>query len=858
MHISLSGPAFIAVRRDPEDLQRVLAVFHEHCAAVVSQAGGTIDRLLSDGVLVYFGYPQTDEHQAERAIRASLRLIETTGRIDTGHPGRVQIRIGVATGLALVGGPSGGSSALGEAASIAAGLAARAGPDAVLIAESTRRLVGGLFECHSHGPITLDDAAEPVEAWQVTDEGAAEGRFEALHGLALTPLVGREEELALLLRRWEQAKGGDGKVVLINGEPGIGKSRLTRALQDAIAGQPHIELRFFCSPHHQDSALHPIIAQIEHAAGFARDDTDEVKLTKLDALLAQSDATDEAVALIAELLSITTDQRERIQQMTPQARRERTLAALLAQLTGLAARQPVLAIYEDLHWIDPSSRELLDRSVEQLERLPVLLLATFRPEFQPPWAGQPSVTSLALNRLDRNDTAAMIAELAGEDGLSADITQEIAERTDGVPLFIEEVTKAVVESGPLATEALSSIPHPTLSVPATLHASLIARLDRLGPAARDIAQKGAAIGREFRYELIAAIANRPEPELREALERLTSAGLLFVRGIPPQSTYLFKHALVQDTAYGTLVRAARQQIHARIVATLEDRFTEIVVAQPTLLAQHYAEAGLVEKAVVYWLKAGQQALGRSADTEAVVQLRKGLDALARLPDDPWRLQQELDLLVALRPALSATKGFAAADVGETLARARALAEQIDRPEYLVPLSFGQWTFHLVRSEHRLALSLAEQLEKIGERRNDVWAQLQGRHARGTTRCFLGEFVAARALLEGCHDLSDPAHRATGGGLSEDPYAALLAHQAVTLASLGYIDQARSRLNEASSEARRLRHAHTLALVLLYANWKSRSPARLRCNAAPRNSWLYRPSTVFGFNWLGQQHAADGR
>ncbi len=749
VHAVLSGPAFVAARRDPEDLQRVLAGFHEHCAAVIARAGGTTDRLLNDGVLVYFGYPQADEHQAERAVRASLRLIETAGRIDTGQAGGLQIRIGVATGLAVVGGPpgvSGQPTVLGEAASIAAGLAAQAGPDAVLISASTRRLVGGLFECRALQP--LDNAATSVEAWQVTGEGAAEGRFEALHGMALAPLVGREEELALLLRRWEQAKSGRGKVVLISGEPGIGKSRLTRALQDAIAGQPHIELRFFCSPHHQDSALHPIIAQIEHAAGFARDDTDEVKLTKLDALLAQSDATDEAVALIAELLSITTDQRERIQQMTPQARRERTLAALLAQLTGLAERQPVLAIYEDLHWIDPSSRELLDRSVEQLERLPVLLLATFRPEFQPPWAGRPSVTSLALNRLDRNDTAAMIAELAGEDGLSADITQEIAERTDGVPLFIEEVTKAVVESGPLATEALSSIPHPTLSVPATLHASLIARLDRLGPAARDIAQKGAAIGREFRYELIAAIANRPEPELREALERLTSAGLLFVRGIPPQSTYLFKHALVQDTAYGTLVRAARQQIHARIVATLEDRFTEIVVAQPTLLAQHYAEAGLVEKAVVYWLKAGQQALGRSADTEAVVQLRKGLDALARLPDDPWRLQQELDLLVALRPALSATKGVAAADVGETLARARALAEQIARPEYLVPLSFGQWTFHLVRSEHRLALSLAEQLEKIGERRNDVWAQLQGRHARGTTRCFLGEFVAARALLEG--------------------------------------------------------------------------------------------------------------
>ena len=420
----------------------------------------------------------------------------------------------------------------------------------------------------------------------------------------------------------------------------------------------------------------------------------------------------------------------------------------------------------------------------------------------------------------------MVSNIARNDGLPPDIVREIAERTDGVPLFVEELTKAVLESGAQGAAALSSVPHPALSVPATLHASLMARLDRLGPAAKNVAQTGAAIGREFGHELLAFVAYLAEPQLREALDRLTNSGLLFVRGTPPQSTYIFKHALVQDTAYGTLLRGRRQQLHARIAATLEDRFPEIVLAQPALLAQHCAEAGLAEKAVVYWLKAGQQALARSAMTEAVALLRKGLDVLADLPDGPWRRRQELDLQIALRPALAATKGWSATDVGETLARARALAEQIDRPDYLVRLIQGQWVFHAVRSEHKLALSLAEQIEKIGEARNDVAAQLEGGRAHGVTRCLLGEFVAARALLERCLGLADPEHRTIGAGLSDDPYAVTLSQLAVTLAYLGYIDQARSRRDEALSEARRLRHAHTLAIVLSWASWSdtlTRSP-----------------------------------
>jgi tetratricopeptide (TPR) repeat protein len=450
------------------------------------------------------------------------------------------------------------------------------------------------------------------------------------------------------------------------------------------------------------------------------------------------------------------------------------------------------------------------------------LLALFRPEFQPPWTGQPHVTMLTLARLDRRDTAAMVANVAGNAALPPEIVEEIAERTDGVPLFVEELTKSLLESGAHGAAALSSVPHPALSVPATLHASLMARLDRLGAAAKDVAQAGAAIGREFSHGLVASITDLSEPQLREALDRLTNSGLLFLRGTPPDSSYIFKHALVRDAAYGALLRDRRQQLHARTATALEDRFPDIVLAQPELLARHCTEAGLTEKAVAYWLKAGQQALGRSALKEAVANLRKGLDLLAGFPDGPRRRQQELDLLIALRPAFGATKGWSSAEVGEALSRGRELAELLDRPEHLVSLTHGQFAFHYMRAEHGLAIVLGEQLERIGDARNDAAAQLLGRSSQGATRLLRGEFVAARAVLERCIGLADP-HRAIQG---VDPYLMALAFLALTIAYLGYIDQARSRMDEALWEGRRLRHGLTLAHVLMQANyvdWVTRSP-----------------------------------
>jgi predicted ATPase/class 3 adenylate cyclase len=823
MFCDLVGSTALSARLDPEDLRGIIGGYHRCCTELVERNGGFVAKYMGDGVLAYFGYPRAHEHDAERAVRAGLALVEAVPKLDTAAGVPLQVRVGIATGLVVVGDLIGAGAAqeqavVGETPNLAARLQALAEPGAVVIASITRRLIGGLFEYRDLGAIALKGFAEDVPAWQVLCVGAVESRFEALRATA-TPLTGRDEEVALLLRRWEQAKAGDGCVVLISGEPGIGKSRVAETILERLRSESHTRLRYFCSPHHQDSALYPTIAQLERAAAFRRNDSDEQRLAKLEAVLAQTtNDLSEAAPLFAALLSIPTGDRFPPLSLSPQKQKEKTLKALLAQVEGLAARQPVLMAVEDAHWIDPTSRESLDLTIDRAPSLPVLVIITFRSEFTPPWVGRPHVTLLSLNRLPPRRRAEMIARVTGGKALPKEIADQIVDRTDGVPLFIEELTKAVVESGVLTDAGdryTAAGPLPPLAVPATLNASLLARLDRLA-SAREVAQAAAAIGRQFSHELISAVAATPRQQLDDTLAQLVHAELIFRRGTPPDAEYTFKHALVQDAVYGTLLRGRRQQLHARIAATLEDQFPEIVATQPALLAQHCAEAGLAEKAVVYWLKAGQQAMARSATTEAVAQLQKGLDLLGRLPDSLGRRQQELDLQIALGPALAATKGYSGADVSETIGRARALAEQIDRPEYLVPLLLGQWVFHLNRAEYKLALSLAEQIEKIGEARNDVAAELAGRRAHGLTRCALGEFVAARALLEQCHGLGDPTRRAVGAGLAEDTYAAMLANLAMTLTALGYIDQARLRLNEAFLEARRLRYALTLAVVLSFA------------------------------------------
>ncbi|HZC97431.1 MAG TPA: AAA family ATPase, partial [Bradyrhizobium sp.] len=513
MFCDLVGSTALSARLDPEDLREVIGAYHAAAARAIGDFGGFVAKYMGDGILAYFGYPQAHEDDAERAVRAGLGVVEAVRRLQLAQA--LQVRIGLATGLAVVGDLIGSGAAqeqavIGETPNLAARLQSLAEPDAIVIAETTRRLVGSLFDYQSLGEVEVKGLPAPVRAFRVLGESRVGSRFEALRS-GESPLIGRGEELELLQRRWDQAKSGEGRVVLISAEPGIGKSRLAEAFRESLGGEPHTRLRYFCSPHHQDSALYPFIGQLERAAGFERDDPPAARLDKLEALVAANAPAEGDLPLLADLLSVPFESGYPALDTAPQRKKERTFEALSRQLAGLAKREPVLMIFEDLHWADPSSRELLDLIVEEVERLPVLLIATFRPEFQPPWTGQPHVTSLSLRRLGRHESDELVRGIIGNAALPSEIMAEIVERTDGVPLFLEELTKAVVENA-----VIGSIPAASLAVPATLHASLMARLDRLGSAAKEVAQIGACIGREFSYELLAVVAQRSETELEGA------------------------------------------------------------------------------------------------------------------------------------------------------------------------------------------------------------------------------------------------------------------------------------------------------------------------------------------------------
>ena len=673
MFCDLVGSTALASQLDPEDIRELIGAYHQRVAKIVGRFGGFVAKYMGDGVLIYFGYPNANEDDPERAVRAGLKLTEAIGQLRASQP--LQVRIGIETGLVVVGDLVGAGEAqehgiVGGTVNLASRLQTLAKPNAVVIGPATYRLIGALFECRDLGDLTVKGFAEPLRPFEVLRKSEFQSRFEALHAAAMTPLVGREEELELLVRRWDRAKSGDGQIVLLSAEPGVGKSRITAALQDRISSEPHTRLRYFCSPHHAHSALHPTITQLERAAGFEQVDGPEVKLDKLRALIAPASPTPRDVALLAELLSVETNDSSASLGLTPQQKKNETFEALLRQLEFLANTQPVLMIFEDVHWIDPTSRELLDLVVERTTRLRILVLVTFRPEFQSPWTGLSHVTALTLNRLARRASVMMVEQIVGNRGLSSELLQEIVERTDGVPLFVEELTKAVLEFGGGEDGAmLSRTPMITLSVPATLHASLMARLDRLGPATVGIAQVAAAIGREFSFDLVANIAGSANEDTERAMARLVGAGLVFQRGVPPEAHYQFKHALVQDAAYGTLLRAKRQELHGRIAKALEANFRQVAETQPEVLAHHLTAAGLSERAFEYWRRAGERAAKRSANLEAVSHLRHGLQLLESLPDRAAHAEEELRLLTALGPALMTTRSSADPEVEQVYRRA---------------------------------------------------------------------------------------------------------------------------------------------------------------------------------------------
>jgi class 3 adenylate cyclase/predicted ATPase len=817
MFCDLVGSTALASRLDPEDLREVIGVYHRCVAETIRRYEGFVAKYMGDGVLVYFGYPEAHEDDVERAVRASLAVVEAVGRMPTQEA--LQVRIGLATGLAVVGdligsGAAQEQSVIGETPNLAARLQALAGPNEIMIPENTRRLVGNLFEYESLGDVEVKGLRVPVAAFRVLRDSGIGSRFEALR-TGETPLIGRDEEIEMLRRRWVQANAGRGQVVLISAEPGIGKSRLAEAFRLSLESEPHTRLRYFCSPHHQDSALFPFTAQLERAAGFERDDAPSVRLERLEALVTANAPAEGDVQLLAELLSVPLDGRYSALNLTPQRKKEKTFEALLRQLSGLTRRQPVLMIFEDLHWADPSSHELLDLAVEQIARLPVLLVATFRPEFQPPWIGQPHGTALSLRRLGPDESAELVRGLVGNSAaLPSELLDEIIERTDGVPLFLEELTKAVLEAKGSGVNTAASVPAAALAVPATLHASLMARLDRLGATAKEIAQVGAAIGREFSYELLAVTARRTEAVLREAMGRLVDAGLVSQRGVPPQATFLFKHALVQDAAHNTLLRGPRRELHKQIAEALEALSPELMDTQPELFAQHYTEAGLVEKSVAYWGRAGRRSAARSALVEAAAQFQKGLDQLALLLDNPERQRQEFEFRSALGVVLSAVKGHSAPETGHAYARARELWEQLGSPPEYLRVPYGEFRYHLYRGELDLAMRLGEDLVRLSRQRNDSNGLILGHQSYGSSQLLAGRFALSRSHLEEVFALYDPiSHHSLVDQTGIHPQVVSQGYLGIVLLCLGFADQALLQSNAAIAVARRLAHPPSLAVGL---------------------------------------------
>ncbi|WP_233807192.1 adenylate/guanylate cyclase domain-containing protein [Paraburkholderia sp. HP33-1] len=764
MFCDLVGSTALSNRLDPEDMRKILAAYYRGCADVIANAGGFIAQYMGDGVMAYFGYPQAHEDDAERAVRAALMLVRTIGTLDSGIDASLQVRIGIATGVVVVGdlsdqGEGRESGVVGETPNLAARLQTLAEAGTVVISASTQRLTAGQFDYRDMGLATVKGFDEAVRVWQVVGPSGVESRSEALHASTLTPIVGREEEIELLLRRWQRAKNGEGQVVLLSGEPGIGKSRLTTSLEERLQFEPHERLRYFCSLRHQESAFYPFISQLERAAGLRRrDDTAEQRLNKLEAVLAfTADTQREAAPLVAALLSIPTGGRYPALNLTPQQYKDRTLSTIIAQITGLAMRQPLLILFEDAHWADPSSLEALDHLVDLIATLPALLIVSFRPEFTSRWIGRSEVTLLTLNRLPPRQRAEMIERVARGKPLPKEVTDRIIERTDGIPLFVEELTRMVLESGVLREQDGHYVLDgalPPLAIPMTLHASLMARLDRLSPV-RDVAQVAAAIGRRFSYELISAVASMPKERLNDALDHLVSAELVFRRGAPPDAEYTFKHALVQDAAYSSMLRDRRQQLHARIAMELENHFADVTEEQPEILAEHCAQAGLTEKAVRLWRRAGHNSAERAAHREASVLFEKALTAYETLPSSAEMLGEIIDIRWELNHSLYPL-GELARD-RQNLENAKHLAEglgdEVRLSRVLSRLAFTLGSLGDLGG----AVEAGERALALAERRSDPDAKAWAAMMLARTRYGRGDYELAMGHARQALDLLDESH-----------------------------------------------------------------------------------------------------
>jgi len=816
MFCDLVGSTELSQKLDPEALRELMRAYQQTCGQVIEKYDGHVAQYLGDGLMTYFGWPRAHEDDAERAIRAGLEIVEAVKEVAA--PAPLHVRVGIATGPVVVGETGAGDAsvpkvAVGETPNVAARIQGLAHADQVLISPDTRRLVGGTFDLTDFGEHTLKGIVEPVRAWRVTGLAQAEGRFDAAHGEELTPLVGRDLELGLLMDRWARAQDGEGQVVLLSGEPGIGKSRILSALRDKLEGEGAMPMRFQCSPYYVNSAFWPSIDNFERALKFARDESPESKLDKLESLIVghyQRPLAD--VRFIAAMLSIPCDERYGELAMTPQKFKDETLRALVDLTEAAANKQPSVMLYEDLHWADPTTLEVLDLMIDRVKTMPLLIVLTHRPEFQNRWADHGHVSALNLSKLTRAQSSAMVAKVAKGKALPPDLLEQILVKTDGVPLFVEELTKSILESAELTETAdhyeYAGKSH-SVTIPATLRDSLMARLDRFAPV-KEIAQIGAAIGREFSYELVSAIAPLQKTQLDDALSKLTDSGLAFRRGTPPDATYIFKHALVQDAAYDSLLKSKRKELHGKMAKVIEEHFPETAENEPEVLAHHLTAAGETEAAIPLWQKAGERALERTALREALSHLESALALITQLPKSDSRDRFELDVRLTLGSAYFAFHGWVAIEVKEVLEPARELARQLSDYEKLLPITYFIWFHHGMRAEYAEAVAAAEEIQRVGAKSNDTKARVTGSMTGACAHVWKGEFEQARTMGDDVLAVYDfEAHRELAQIYNHDVKCLTLVWAGTWHWFLGYPEKARAACIEQLEHARNVGHPFNL-------------------------------------------------
>ncbi|HEY6903651.1 MAG TPA: adenylate/guanylate cyclase domain-containing protein [Candidatus Acidoferrales bacterium] len=810
----LVGSTSLSARLDPEDFRKILFDFQRRCSQAIRRYDGHIARLMGDGVLAYFGFPSAHEDDAERAVKAALEIVESVPALVVPITGKLEVRIGIASGLVVVGdligeGPSREFALVGDAPNLASRLQALAEPGQILVAPGTRLLLGGLFEFADLGDHDLKGFQRPVRVWRVVALGSA-NRFEARTSLHLTPLIDRQSEVRLLQKQYGKAKRGKGRIALISGEPGIGKSRLILALRERLAGERYGFMQFQCSSYHTSSALHPVINYLEHAAGITRDTSPAVRLNKLEALVRQ--ATEEhaksIVPPLAALLSISTENYFPQRQLTPEQLRNQTFSAVLALLQASSEQQPVILVFEDVHWADPTSLELLEQIRDNVKNWRILVIVLHRPNLTLPWTEQPHVISLTVNRLDRLQVSSMVQSLSKDKDLPRTAIEQILAKTDGVPLFVEEITKTVLESAAGGSNEGRSGAHSTLLVPDTLHDSLMARLDHLAPV-KTVAQIAAVIGRDFSFELLKTTAPLSESDVQTAIDRLLASGLVFRSGHLSGQSFSFKHALLRDEAYASILHDQRRRLHGRIAEILCRDFPEISDASPEIVAQHYAEAGRAKPAIDYWIKAARQASVRSAFVEASTHLQMALKRLVDLPPDRERDNLELQLQQSLGNAFAASKGFGASETVEAYKRALDLCSSAKSSDQRFAALNGIIAFHITRGDFEQSRTLAEELLTLAEQQDDPKPKLMGHRALGQALFLIGELTPARSHLSSSLKFCDATRRGSLGPLSSQTYLAL----ACTL--LGDIESGLAFGQDAVRLAEQQRHPHNLCNALAF-------------------------------------------